>query len=202
MTFRRFAVSLIAVFVLAFAVGCSMVAEGDVERATFSVDGNTMTMNGTITSNITEDLKKAFEQNPSVDTFVMGNVPGSIDDESNLEAAKWIAAKKLTFVLNADSEIASGGTDFFLAGHKRIIHKGAKVGVHAWGGDFGKDATSYPRGHEEHQRYIDYYQQIGWNLKDSEDFYYFTIYAASAKDIHWMSDAELVQYNIATEPLK
>ena len=42
-----------------------------------------------------------------------------------------------------------------------------------------------------------------WTLtmtqKEAEDFYYFTLNAAPAESIHWMTDAEIIQYKV-TKP--
>lgn len=171
------------------------------EQTELSVEGNTLYMDGLINSKTPEQFKKVFAEHSNIDTLVMKTVPGSVDDEANLEAAKWVSEKHLIFVLESESLIASGGTDFFLSGEKRIINKGAKVGVHSWAGD-DEVATDFPRGHKFHQPYIDYYMAIGWSKFDAENFYYYTIEAAPADDIYWMTDAELIKYHISTEPIK
>lgn len=171
------------------------------EQTELSVEGNTLYMDGLINSKTPEQFKKVFAEHSNIDTLVMKTVPGSVDDEANLETAKWVSEKHLVFILESESMIASGGTDFFLSGEKRIINKGAKVGVHSWAGD-DEVATDFPRGHEFHQPYIDYYRAIGWSKFDAENFYYYTIKAAPADDIYWMTDAELMEYHIITEPIK
>lgn len=94
--------------------------------------------------------------------------------------------------------IASGGTDFFLAGAKRSKGNNTKIGVHAWAGG-GKEATDFPEGDPEHQKYIDYYIAVGFSPDQAKSFYYFTIQAAPAASIHWMTDAEIQQYGILTK---
>lgn len=203
---RHFLAFVLMSFAVLFSVGTTAcggeVLIGDITPTTFSVVDNTLTMNGDITSDTPAQLEKVFEENPNIHTVVMGVVPGSVDDEANLKAATWISKRNLTFILNADSEIASGGTDFFLAGKERVIHRGAKVGVHSWASGGGEVATDFPVGHQEHSRYIDYYQAVGWPKQDAEAFYYFTIEAAPADSIYWMSDEELITYKIATEPIR
>lgn len=168
------------------------------EQTDLSVKGKTLYMDGLINSKTPDQFKEIFAQHPAIDTLVMLTVEGSVDDEANLEAAQWVSEKKLVFVLESQSLIASGGTDFFLAGATRIIRKGAKVGVHSWAGA-EKTATDFPRGHENHQAYIEYYMAVGWSRIAAEKFYYFTIEAAPADDIYWMTEAELKEYNIITE---
>lgn len=170
------------------------------EQTELRVEGNTLYMDGLINSKTPEQFKTVFAKHMNIDTLVMITVPGSVDDEANLEVAKWVSERQLVFVLEPESMIASGGTDFFLSGKKRIIKKGAKVGVHSWAGD-DKVATDFPRGHEFHQPYIDYYIAVGWSKPEAENFYYYTIEAAPADDIYWMTDKELLEYHISTEPI-
>ncbi len=94
--------------------------------------------------------------------------------------------------------IASGGVDLFLAGVKRTKGKNCQIGVHSWGGS-GETATDFPVGHEYHLPYINYYVEIGFSQQEAEDFYYFTIYSAPEKSIHWMTDEEIEKYNLITE---
>ena len=102
-----------------------------------------------------------------------------------------------------DGLIASGGTDFFLAGARRTKGTNTRIGVHSWAGedDDGNSvtATDFPEGHEYHLPYIEYYVSVGFSQQEAEDFYYFTINAASADDIHWMTDQEIAQYGLLTQ---
>lgn len=199
-----FFIVLTAGFVFLFAASCAGTENragtenNHSELTEFWVNGNVLYMNNLINSKTPDQLKRIFAENPDIDTLIMQQVDGSLDDTANLQAASWIAKKNLTFILEPDSEIASGGTDFFLAGKKRVIKKGAKVGVHSWA-DESSTARDFPRGHSFHQPYIDYYIAIGWTKEAAEKFYYFTINAASAEDIHWMTEVELREYNITTE---
>ncbi len=172
-----------------------------IERTRLTVENNTLYMDGLINSKTPKQFKKIFSKYPNIDTLVMKEVEGSVDDEANLEVAEWVSKKELTFVLQPKSIIASGGTDFFLAGKTRIIYRGAKVGVHSWAGE-DKVATDFPKGDEVHQPYIDYYTALGWSKKEAEKFYYFTINAASADDIYWMSEDELKEYHIVNTPIQ
>lgn len=96
-----------------------------------------------------------------------------------------------------NGDIASGGVDFFLAGIQRIKGANSRIGVHSWTGD-GEKATDFPEGHEYHLPYIDYYVSVGFTQQQAKDFYYSTINAAPASDIHWMTDEEIKRYKILT----
>jgi len=75
---------------------------------------------------------------------------------------------------------------------------GSKIGVHSWADGNNQEATDFSVGHANHQPYINYYQEMGFSPTDAAAFYYFTINAAKAQDIHWMTDTEIEQYKLLT----
>jgi len=168
-----------------------------VEAACFIVDQDRAEMYGVIGEQITKKVSTLLTDFPSVRTIVMMDVPGSEDDESNLRAAKMIYDNGLNTHVLSNSVIASGGVDFFLAGNRRTIEAGAQLGVHSWGTDDGVIATELPRDHPEHQMYIEFYQHI--MLQEPEEFYFFTLQAASAESMHFMTGEELVRWMIARQ---
>lgn len=90
------------------------------EQTELRVEGNTLYMDGLINSKTPEQFKTVFAKHMNIDTLVMITVPGSVDDEANLEVAKWVSERQLVFVLEPESMIASGGTDFFLSGKSEL----------------------------------------------------------------------------------
>jgi len=82
----------------------------------------------------------------------------------------------------------------FLAGTKRTIDLGAKLGVHSWS-DGEKDGSEFPKEDEVHTIYLDYYKEMGIDT----EFYWYTLDAASAENIHWMTESEILKYKILTE---
>ena len=168
---------------------------GSVDKATFEPGGDALYMSGVITRSTPRDLADAMEEFPGLTRIVMTDVTGSIDDQANLEAAAMVRKARMTTVLPADGVIASGGTDFFLAGINRVIQIGGCVGVHAWsGGLFSTKALDLPHDHPAHAPYLAYYKSIGVD----PEFYWYTLQAASPASIHWMTDAELRTYSVAT----
>ena len=124
----------------------------------------------------------------------MQNVPGSMDDDINLLASKEIRKRGIATHIPADGMVASGGTDMFLAGAKRTIEPGAKLGVHSWS-DGGQPATDYPRDSQVHAKYLAYYKEMDINT----DFYWYTLEASTAENIHWMTEQEVAMYGVLTE---
>ncbi len=154
-------------------------------------------MNGTINGKTPSDFDKLVKAFPKAKKINMILCPGSEDDEANLLVSKKMHDQGFAFHLFSTSVVASGAVDMYVAGIKRTRELGSKIGVHAWGAGSGEPAaTSYPRGHKEHLKYIDYYVSVGFTQKQAEDFYYFTINAASADDIHYMTEMEIETYGL------
>ena len=154
---------------------------------------DTLYMKGLIYSNTLKDIENVLDANPQITTLVMEDVGGSIDDETNLAASREIRKRNINTYLPEDGMVASGGTDMFLAGKERQVHPSAKLGVHSWSGN-GEVAMDFPKDHKEHKIYLDYY--IEMNIPT--DFYWYTLDAAPADDIHWMTPEEIVTYNVVT----
>jgi hypothetical protein len=155
-------------------------------------------MDGEINSQSLNNFKALMEAYPEITTINIKNCDGSLDDDINLQLSLLVHQKKMNIHLLDGGLIASGGTDFFLAGIKRTKGNNTKIGVHAWAGD-GKEATDFPEGDPEHQKYIDYYIAVGFSPEQAKSFYYFTIQAAPAASIHWMTNAEIEKYGVLTQ---
>ena len=162
--------------------------------AIFEVKGNTAYMDGVICSKTPADVLKLLLAHPEVDTIEMRTVPGSIDDIANLRAALYVQKFGLNTKVNPLSYIASGGTDFFLAGKKRTIEDGARIGVHSWAGG-NIPATELPKDDPQHESYLEYYRKVGI----PEAFYWYTLEAAPAGAMHLMTQEEINTYKIKTE---
>lgn len=173
---------------------------------TFEVENANSTfavLHGYIATTTPNTVNDFIANYPNVTTLVFMQVPGSLDDEANLiasQALRNVGYKHYIPNVTAyaeDAFIASGGVDMFVGGVVRVVDQGAEVGVHSWT-DGVNDATFYPPGHQFHQPYIDYYVNVGFSQQEAEDFYYFTINAAPAAGVHFMSESELNQYGTRT----
>ncbi|WP_430814778.1 hypothetical protein [Carboxylicivirga sp. RSCT41] len=159
----------------------------------YNEDIGVIALDGTINSKAFDDFKKVAQAHPDVKTIHIINCDGSINDDVNLSLSRYVYENDFNTVLKEGGMVASGGTDFFLAGNKRTLEKNVMLGVHSWS-DGKKHATDFPRGHNNHMPYIAYYQSVGMSKQEAEEFYYFTINAAAHDDIHWMTEEELVKY--------
>ena len=163
-------------------------------RVTFEVEGDRAYMNGTINTGTPERVEALLAAHPELSVIELEVVPGSVDDDACLAAGRLVRAHGLRTHLAADGELASGGVDFFLAGVERTVENGGLVGVHSWSQLGGPNGEDLPRDDPEHQPYLDYLAE----MEVTEAFYWFTLEAAPANDIHWMSRDELVTYEVIT----
>lgn len=164
--------------------------------APFSIlNETTLVLNGVIDSNTDSAFDEALRQNPNTELIIFRDAPGSDDDETNLQVGRKLYQLGLKTHVDDNGTIASGAVDLYLAGSERTLGANARVGVHSWS-DGTNDATDFARSSGEHQPYINYYKSIGFSDQLAEDFYFFTINAAPADDIHWMTPAEIETYQI------
>ena len=197
--------TLMTILFTAFFIGCSTDDDGNVNQnierqfGIFRVlsDDTTIEMNGTIGSSALTDLNNLEAAFPNVNTINIKNCDGSSDDTVNLQLSLKIHQKGVNMHIMDNGDIASGGVDFFIAGIQRTKESNTRIGVHSWAGE-NAVATDFPTGHANHLPYINYYTAVGFTQQQAEDFYYFTINAAPADSIHWMTEEEISTYNILT----
>ncbi|WP_159737673.1 hypothetical protein [Vibrio atypicus] len=173
---------------------CTETLDPGEQPLTFFVNGETVDLSGTVCSGSPKAFDDMFTANKNIKLLNFIKIEGSINDHANLILAKKVRNKGLDTLLKSNGYIASGGTDLFVAGVKRTINDGAKIGVHSWATGDGKQATDFPEGHAEHKPYIDFYTEMG--LPDPKGFYFFTINAASANSMHYMNQTEIEKYNL------
>ena len=182
----------------ATSAGACRQAGAQEAAACFIVQDNEASMYGVIGSNIGTTVQQMLNANPGLNLITLQNVPGSEDDDANLPAARMIFNAGINTSVTATSMIASGGVDFFLAGVQRSVEPGAQIGVHSWAFEDNSGRTvqgsDLPRNDPEHDRYINYYTDI--NMMDPSGFYFFTLNAAPASSIHYMTDEEIQRWSI------
>lgn len=198
-------VATFSVPVQAASFGAKMVTVAEVETAcsgtfdtspteqplTLTVDGTRAIFRGLIDSSTPQKVTDLINNNPEVKTIVMAYGPGSDDDDANLVASKMIYDAGFATCVPDNGEVASGATDFFMAGVVRRLGNSTFVGVHSWAGD-GVEGSSLPRTDPQHQSYLNFYTSIDVN----PDFYWFTLEAAPASGMHNMTSAERVTWAI------
>lgn len=176
-------------------VACAPITADNIEPISFEVSGDKAIMTGIIDSDIPDLVATLVEEHPQLTTIVMLHVEGSVDDEANIQAAYLIRHHRLNTHIPDNGLVASGGTDFFLAGVKRTAGSGAQIGVHSWADDNNVEGSDLPDHHPIHRQYLDYYRHMGI----PEDFYWFTLDIAPSDDMHWMTQQQRMRYRITTE---
>ncbi len=189
---------LILAFAIITTISCGE-NDNSTPETTFGIftvlDDNTVEMNGDINSSTLRNFENLVNEYPSISQIEIREVPGSLDDEINLQFSKKVHDSNIAIHLLDNGIIASGGVDFFLAGVRRTKGINTMIGVHSWAGE-NETATDFPEGHANHLPYINYYISIGFTQQEAEDFYYFTINAAPASSIHYMTESEIEQYGL------
>lgn len=163
------------------------------DRLVLEVRGDLLFVKGVVNGESERETVALLDGAPGVRTVVLTMVLGSADDETNVALGRRLRNGGITTYLPAAGLVASGGTDLFLSGSRRIVERGALVGVHSWASPFG-DGDEVPRDDPRHRLYLDYYRDMGI----PEEFYWFTLEAAAPDSIHWMTEAEMARYRIFT----
>lgn len=166
----------------------------DYEPMHFTSNGTEIVARGAIDAGTLGRFREAVAQHPDAKILVLEMVEGSVDDEANLIFSREVRARGFATMVPSHGMIASGGTDLFLAGTTRRIAPGACVGVHSWGGEVeGRDV---PETDPAHQDYLSYYADLGI----PGAFYWFTLDAAGADEMHWMTASEVARFAMTTAP--
>ncbi len=159
------------------------------DAPTIEVKGEKAFVNGTLGETFYHLLEKTLDENSQLNTIVLLEIPGSVNDEWNLKSCKLLFKKGLNTELLNNSIVESGGTDLFVSGSKLFIADGAKIGVHSWAGD-DLVAAELPKNHAEHTMFLEFYSEIGVD----SSFYWYTLKAAPAEGMHFMTKSEINKY--------
>ncbi len=190
---------VLIMFIL-FTACSKCISDQDINRqdsfAIFNlVDDQTIEVNGEIEDSSLDDFNELIMNYPNMELINIIEILGSQNDDINLALSKQVYSLDIDIRLLDNGEIASGEVDLFLAGRNRSKGSNTRIRVHSWS-DGANQASYFHEGDPVHQPYINYYVSVGFSQEEAEDFYYFTINAASAEDIHWMTDEEIKRYTL------
>ncbi len=166
------------------------------EITRFEVKWNEIYMNGIMNAQTYKQFVWIIEKNPNIKTLVEWKIPWAIDEDSMLKMSYYVRKKWINTKLLSDSHIASWWVDLFLAWVKRTMEKWAYIWVHSWS-DWDKQAKDFPKDSPIHKKDSEYTRKMLWK----DDFYWFTIYAASANWIKKMTEDEILKYWLVTEAI-
>lgn len=171
-------------FELAFGTGTS----------TFEIVGTEAIVRGALGSHSFTQMEFLLENHPEVNTLVLADIRGSVNDEVNVETGRLVRNAGLSTHVPADGEIYSGGVDLFAAGVQRTVESGAILGVHAWCcGPNGESAHELGQDDPVHATQLAYFSEM---LGDTAgpSFYFFTLESAPFDGMHTMTDEELAEH--------
>ncbi len=161
--------------------------------STVEVSGTQALINGDLGSLTYVQISDLISEHPEVDTLLLQEISGSVNDAINMHTGRLVRNAQLTTMVEATSDINSGGVDLYAAGFKRVYTEGAKLGVHSWCCTDGKPADELGRDHEGHGAQLTFFREmLGAEL--GPEFYFFTIEAAPHETVHVMTKAELDKY--------
>lgn len=166
--------------------------------STFELDGNRAIVRGDLGSTAYEQVQHLIEAHPEVDTLVLQDVPGSVNDEINVQTGRLVRAAGYSTIVPSNGMAASGGVDLFAAGVVRIAEPGAQLGIHSWCcTPDGTSPADLPVDDPQHDEQLAYYTLM-LGEEDGPEFYFLTLNAAPADAIYFMTEAELTVAAIVT----
>ncbi|REG79536.1 alpha/beta hydrolase [Marinomonas pollencensis] len=164
-------------------------------KLTIYVKNNMAFLSGVLEADLPQRLTEMVRQHPNVTDIMLVDVPGTDDQQATMEGARLIRRLGLNTHIVPTGYVLSGGVDLFLGGVERTIGAGAGVGVHAWSDNIGTQANSLNKVNPVHATYVNFYLEMGV----SERFYWFSIQAAPANRIYFLSSEEIYDYQLVTE---
>ncbi|UTW00218.1 alpha/beta hydrolase [Marinomonas rhizomae] len=159
------------------------------------VEKNTAYLSGALGADLVKQLSDMVRKNPNVTDLVLVDVPGSVDQQATMEGARLIRRLGLNTHIAPTGYVLSGGVDLFLGGVTRSIGAGAGVGVHSWSDGTKVSATSLNVADPVHATYVNFYLEMGV----PERFYWFSLDAAPADRVYFLSPEEVYDFELATE---
>lgn len=194
MTVKKISLLLLATLLTA----CSSL--GGTKLNTFSgvdifVEGDEAFISGVLDSSLPQKLTEVIRQSPNINTIVLVDIPGSLDQDATMATARLIRQLGLNTRIARTGYVLSGGVDLFLGGVRRSIGPGAGVGVHSWLDELGINPKELSRNDPIHATYVNFFLEMGV----PEDFYWFSLEAAPADRVYFMSPEEIFDYQIDTE---
>lgn len=165
------------------------------EVLTFEVEDNTAYLSGVLGSDLVDQLSHFIKQNPNVTELVLVDIPGSVDQQATMDGARLIRRLGLNTRIAPTGYVLSGGVDLFLGGVERTIGAGAGVGVHAWSDGSRMKAVNNNVAESVHASYVNFYLEMGV----PDRFYWFSLDAAPADRVYFLSPEEVYDFQLATQ---
>lgn len=193
---RNYGVLVIIAIVLgALALNYVNMRPAENQSLEFRVLGDTAFGNGTSDRTSLAYFSQFLAAHPKVKHLIFQNMPGTSAGMDNLEIARLIRKRGLSVHLEKDSVIASGAVDLFMAGTKRTMECGAKIGVHGWETGEGRNSDNLRRDPLQ-STFEEFLAEMGYD----PDFYQFKQDAAPPSGMYFLNQREISRFDLLTEP--
>lgn len=159
------------------------------------VEGDSAFISGVLAADLPERFSELIRKSPNVTTVVLVDVIGSIDQQATMTTARLIRRLGMNTHIARTGYVVSGGVDLFIGGVKRTIGAGAGVGVHSWLDRLGISPNELKTADPIHATYVNFYLEMGI----PEEFYWFSLEAAPADRVYFMSPEEIYDYRLDTQ---
>lgn len=157
------------------------------------IDGTHAALVDATDSRSPEQFAALLRDYPNISELEMIECPGTEDDLANLRLGRMIRARGLTTHVPTGGSVRSGAVELFLAGRLRYADPGSEFAVHAWLDDTGRTPRDYAANAPENRRYLDYYQQMGMDLREAQAFYAMTN-AIPFESARWFGAEEMARW--------
>ncbi|MCV2401877.1 alpha/beta hydrolase [Marinomonas sp. C2222] len=185
---------LCAAAVLLSACATSAPQEEVSNELIFEVNENTAYLSGVLGDGLVEQLSALVRENPNITELVLVNVPGATNQQAVIDGARLIRRLGLNTRIATTGYVLSGGVDLFLGGVERRIGAGAGVGIHAWTDGTQIKIDNIADTDPVHGAYVNFYLEMGV----SDRFYWFSLAAAPAERVYFLSPEEVYDFKLAT----
>ena len=157
------------------------------------IDEHTAALVGTTDGRSPAQLAAMLAAWPQIERLEFVEAPGTVDDLANLKMGRLLRARGISTSVSAGGSVRSGAVELFLAGARRTIAPEAEFAVHGWLDYDGCGADDYPPGSPEHQRYLDYYTDMGMTRAEAARFYAMTN-SVPFEDALWLDGVEMARW--------
>ena len=154
------------------------------------IDSQTVALVDITDSRAPEQFSALLAAFPEVEVLEFIEAPGTHDDIANFRVARMVRENGIATRVPEGGSVRSGAVELFLAGVTREIDADSTFAVHGWLDDYGRGAEDYPANAPEHQRYLDYYVEMGMDPREAEAFYAMTN-SVPFEQALWLSGAEM-----------
>lgn len=162
------------------------------------VDGDRLYVVGTLNTHAHTEISDMIGAHPELRTIVLQNVPGTTNVDATLMTAALIHAKGLNTHVPKGGLIASGGVDLFCGGRERTVEPGVWIGVHSWSSGEGVTGDSLEKSDAEHASQVTAFESLGCPVS----FYWYTVNAAPADGMYYMTREDLAVERVVTKFVK